>query len=89
MRTELTGAVATLIATTAEEVTELGSILVYVQGQPDLIAAAVQKALDAAGVDEVTAAAQIEQARSDAKSSVDAVLAAVVANTPSAPEPTA
>lgn len=77
MNDQLKTAQDDLVATVAEIKTESESIKAYVLGQPDVIAAAVAKALDEHDVEETDAAATIEQARADAKAAVDDVLAAI------------
>jgi len=80
MTAKLLAAVAALTSTTELTVGKLDSIEAYVQGIPDVVAAAVTDALESANVDADMAADLIETARSRIESEVDQVLAAIDAN---------
>lgn len=84
---KLAAALAALTLEAEEQKTQLASVVTYVQNVPALIAAAVADALaKAPGIDEAAAAAAIDAARQSVSDATDGVLAAIVANTPAAPE---
>ncbi|MBK8189095.1 MAG: hypothetical protein IPK79_01415 [Vampirovibrionales bacterium] len=79
---QLTEAIAALTLEAEEQKGQLASVVVYVQGVPGLIAAAVAQALTEGGIDETAAAAAVNAARQAVSDSTDAALAAIAANRP-------
>lgn len=84
---QLTDAVAALLAEVTDSTTKLDSIETFIKGVPDLVAAAVATALENANVEAQTAAAQVDQARDAISGKVDEALAAIDANTLPEPQP--
>lgn len=76
----LSEALAALTLEAEEQRTQLASVVQYIQGVPNLVAAAVQDALAGAGVDDAAAAAAINSARQTISDGTDAALAAIAAN---------
>lgn len=75
-----------LTTAVAAQKTVLDSAVVYIQGVPALVAAAVKQALIDAGIDTTTAQATADAAAAEIQQETDAVQAAMVANTtPPAP----
>lgn len=80
MNLKLQMAVAALVQTSADEKVELTALQTFIAGQPDVIAAAVSKALAEHDVDDEDAADTIEAARADAKAAVDSAFASLPGN---------
>lgn len=80
MSEALKASVDALVAEVAESNGKLESVRVFLVGLPDLVAAAVADALEAANVEAAEAAIQIDAARNEISSKVDAVEAAISAN---------
>lgn len=82
MNEKLQEALQGLVNEVNDSNTKLGSVLLFAQGVPNLVAIAVAEALAAHDVDAEAAAATIDAARNQISDQVDAVVAAVDANTP-------
>jgi peptidoglycan hydrolase CwlO-like protein len=80
MKQELTDAISALNDEVADSQGKLESIKTYLEGLPDVVATAVQKALEAADADEATAAEQVNAARETFSNSVDETLASINEN---------
>lgn len=87
MSQKLTDSVNALIEETADTNGKLESIRTFLTGVPDLVASAVAGALEAANVDDDTAATQIDEARAAISDKVDETLAAIEANPAPGDEP--
>ncbi len=78
---ELTDAVAALIAEVADSTTKLDSIRTFIEGVPALVQTAVAEALANANVEATAAAAAVAEATAAVSGKVDETLAAIDANT--------
>lgn len=80
MNDKLQTSIDALVADTAATQGKLSSVLTFIQGVPDLVAAAVAQALSNANVADETAAAEVDSARQTIDDSVDQVLSAIDQN---------
>lgn len=83
MSQALDTAISELLAEVTESTTKIESITLFIDGVPELVAAAVKDALYDAGVSDDAAVAAVESARQTISDQVDAALSAVEANTAS------